>query len=97
LRGQPNDLHPKSAIELAPSVNAPILGNYGGKDMGIPPADVAAMREALAKSGNTKSRIDVFENAQHGFFADYRPSYDEADAKVAWPHALAWFAENGVK
>ncbi len=97
LRGTPNELHPKTAIELAPMVHAPILGNYGGKDMGIPPADVAAMRDALTKSGNTKSRIDVFEDAQHGFFADYRPSYNEAAAKLAWPHALAWFAENGVK
>jgi len=97
LRGKANALHPKTAIELAPEVHAPVLGNYGGKDLGIPPADVAEMRQALAKSGNTKSRIDVFENAQHGFFADYRASYSEADAKPAWAHTVAWFADNGVK
>ena len=97
LRGTPSELHPKSAIELAPTIHAPILGNYGGKDMGIPPADIAALRDALAKGGNTRSRIDVFENSQHGFFADYRASYNEADAKIAWQHALAWFADNGMK
>jgi len=97
LRGQTNDLHPKTAIELAPAVHAPILGNYGGKDLGIPTVDIVEMREALKKGGNTKSRIDVFENSQHGFFADYRQSYNEADAKLAWAHTLAWFADNGVK
>jgi len=97
LRGQTNALRPKTAIELAPSIHAPILGNYGGKDLGIPTVDVVEMREALAKGGNAKSRIDVFDNSQHGFFADYRGSYNAADAKVAWTHALAWFAANGVK
>ncbi len=96
LRGQTNALHPQTAIAAAPSIQAPILGNYGGKDLGIPLADIAAMRAALQKGGNTKSRIDVFENSQHGFFADYRPSYNEADAKTAWAHCLAWFAENGA-
>ncbi|GAA0553752.1 carboxymethylenebutenolidase [Rhizomicrobium palustre] len=97
LRGKTDALHPKTAIELAPQIHAPILGNYAGKDMGIPIVDVAEMREALAKGGNTKSRIDIFEASQHGFFADYRGSYNEADAKTGWAHALAWFAENGVK
>jgi carboxymethylenebutenolidase len=97
LRGQTNALHPQSAIALAPSIHAPILGNYGGKDLGIPIVDIVEMREALQKSGNVQSRVDVFEDAQHGFFADYRPSYNAADAKTAWAHTLSWFAANGVK
>lgn len=97
LRGKTNDLHPKTAIELAPTIHAPILGNYGGKDMGIPTADIVDMRNGLIQGGNTKSHIDVFEDSQHGFFADYRQSYNEKDAKVAWAHALEWFKTNGVK
>ncbi len=97
LRGKTNELHPKTAIELAPTIHAPILGNYGGKDMGIPIDDIVEMRNALAAGGNTKSHIDVFEDAQHGFFADYRQSYNEKDAKTAWAHTLAWFKDNGVK
>jgi carboxymethylenebutenolidase len=38
----------------------------------------------------------VFPDAQHGFNADYRPSYNEADAKEAWSRMLAWFRDNGV-
>lgn len=97
LRGKVNDLHPKTVIELAPTIHAPILGNYGGKDMGIPTADIVDLRNGLIQGGNTKSRIDVFEDSQHGFFADYRQSYNEKDAKVAWAHTLDWFKANGVK
>ena len=95
LRGTPNALRPQTAIDLAPQIHAPVLGLYGAKDMGISAADIAAMRAAL--SGTTKSRIDVFDDAQHGFFADYRPSYNEQDAKIAWSRALEWFAANGVR
>ena len=97
LGGKPTPLKPRSAIELANTIHAPILGYYGGKDMGIPAADIEAMRAALTAAGNVKSRIDVYGDAQHGFFADYRDSYNEKDAKIAWPKAVAWFAENGVK
>ncbi len=96
LAGQPNDLRPHSAIELASQVKAPVLGLYGGLDQNITAADIAAMRAALAKAGNTKCRIDVFADAQHGFNADYRPSYNEQDAKEAWSRMLAWFKANGV-
>jgi len=97
LRGQPNPvLRPKTAIELAPAIKAPILGLYGGLDQGISAADRDAMTAALAAAGNKKSRIDVFPDAQHGFNADYRPSYNEKDAKEAWTRMLDWFKANGV-
>jgi carboxymethylenebutenolidase len=54
------------------------------------------MRVALAKAGNRDSKIEVFMDAQHGFMADYRPSYNEKDAKDAWKQMLAWFKKNGV-
>jgi carboxymethylenebutenolidase len=97
LRGQLDPvLRPKSAIDLAPDIKAPVLGLYGGLDQGISAADRDAMTAALAAAGNTKSRIDVFPDAQHGFNADYRPSYNEKDAKEAWSRMLAWFKDNGV-
>jgi carboxymethylenebutenolidase len=96
LAGTPNDLRPKTAIDLAPEVKAPILGLYAGLDQNITADNIEAMRKALAASGNTASRIDVFPDAQHGFNADYRPSYNEKDAKEAWARMLAWFKANGV-
>jgi carboxymethylenebutenolidase len=96
LGGTPDDLRPKTAIELAPQIKAPILGLYAGLDKNISAADRNAMTAALAAAGNTKSRIDVFPDAEHGFNADYRPSYNEKDAKEAWSRMLAWFKDNGV-
>jgi carboxymethylenebutenolidase len=54
------------------------------------------MRAALAKAGRLDSRIDVFMDTGHGFFADYRPTYDEADAKLAWARTLDWFRRHHV-
>jgi carboxymethylenebutenolidase len=96
LGGTDDALRPHTAIELAPEVKAPVLGLYGGLDQNIAAADIDAMRKALAASGNTQSRIDVFADAQHGFNADYRPSYNEKDAKEAWRRMLDWFRANGV-
>lgn len=96
LAGKPNMLRPKTAIDLAGEVKAPVLGLYAGEDRNITAADIEAMRSALAQGGNTKSRIDVFADAQHGFNADYRDSYNEKDAKDAWGRMLSWFKANGV-
>lgn len=96
LAGKPNALRPKTAIDLAADVKAPVLGLYAGQDKGITATDIGAMRAALTKAGNTASRIDVFDDAQHGFNADYRDSYNEKDAKDAWARMLAWFKANGV-
>ena len=94
--GTKGPLRPATAIDLAGDVKAPILGLYAGLDQNISAADVEAMRKSLVAGGNTASRIDVFPDAQHGFNADYRPSYNEADAKAGWARMLAWFKSNGV-
>ncbi len=87
----PNRLWP---IERVEALQAPVLGLYGGKD-GLT-AGVPAMREALAKAGKTDSQIIVYPDAQHGFHADYRPSYNPTDAADGWSRLLAFFASHGV-
>jgi len=96
LAGKTSALRPKTVIDLAADVKAPMLGLYAGLDKGITAADIDVMRAALTKAGNTASRIDVFPDAQHGFNADYRDSYNEKAAKDAWSRMLAWFKANGV-
>jgi carboxymethylenebutenolidase len=78
-------------VDLADDLKAPVLGLYGGQDQGIPLASVERMREALARAGQTDSRIIVYPDAPHGFHADYRASYAEADAKDGWSKLLAVF------
>jgi carboxymethylenebutenolidase len=57
---------------------------------------IEAMRGALKAAGDTKAEIVVYPGADHGFLADYRPSYNEQAAKAAWTRALAWFKSHGV-
>ncbi len=73
----------------------PVLGLYGGQDNGIPQTDLEAMKTALAK-GKSKSQVIVYPDAGHGFHADYRPSYNEKDAKDGFAKLLAWFKDHGA-
>lgn len=89
-------LTPTNPINVADKLHAPVLGLYGGKDQGIPQDSVDTMNAAL-KAAKSKSNIIVYPEAPHGFHADYRDSYREADAKDAWKHLLDWFKKYGVK
>lgn len=82
-----------SAISLASTLKVPVLGLYGGKDAHITADDVLAMRMALKGS---KSEIVVYPDADHGFNADYRPSYNKQAAEDGWKRLRDWFKANGV-
>ena len=56
-------------------------------------ADVEAMQ---AKLRGSKSSIVLYPDADHGFLADYRPSYNAAAGKDAWDRLLKHFKANGV-
>lgn len=96
LKGTPNALRTAFGLDLAPKLKAPVIGFYGGLDKANPEDEVEAMRAALKADGKTRSRIHFYPDAQHGFFADYRPSYNEKDAKDAWARMLAFFKAQGA-
>jgi carboxymethylenebutenolidase len=95
LVGQPDELHPKHPIDVAGSLKAPVLGLYGAKDRGIPLDTVERMRAAL-KAANSKSEIIVYTDADHGFYADYRPTYHKESATDAWSKLREWFKRHGA-
>lgn len=95
LVGDRTKLTPKHPIDIASTLKVPVLGLYGGKDTGIPLETVNQMRDRL-KSSSSKSEIIVYPNAPHAFFADYRPSYRETEARLGWQRLQAWFKEYGV-
>ena len=89
---------PKTPIDIAGALNAPVLGLYAGADGGIPVNKVAEMQSALA-NGNKNSKASTFilyPNVPHAFHADYRPTYRKAEAEAGWKEMLAWFKQNGV-
>jgi len=96
LKGETNALRPRHPIDIAAQLKAPVLGQYGGLDKGITAEDIDAMRAALKAAAKTDCRIDVLADAAHGFFADYRPSYNARDAQIGWAHCLDWMRAHGV-
>jgi len=93
--GEPSANTPKHPVNVAADLNAPVLGLYGGKDQGIPLDTVEQMRSALDQA-KVDAKIVVYPDSGHAFFADYRPSYNENDARDAWQKLLAWFKQHGV-
>lgn len=86
---------PKHPVEVAAALKGRVLGLYGETDKGIPLTQVEAMRAAI-KAANDGSEIIVYPGADHGFLADYRPTYNEQAAKDAWAKCLAWFKKRGA-
>jgi len=81
--------------DVIPILKAPVLGLYGGADESITNIQINRMKGGLAAI-RSKSEIVVYPTAPHGFHADYRPSYREADARDGWTRLLDWFARHGV-
>ncbi len=90
--GTPSAIQPHNAADIATELKAPLLGLYGGQDAGIPVADVQAAAAKAVAAGKTV-KIHVFDDAPHGFHADYRPSYRKADADAGWQEMLQWFGK----
>ncbi len=90
-----NALTPKNPPDIVGELKAPTLGLYGGVDKAIPLDQIESMRQKLAAAGGA-SRIIVYSDAGHAFFADYRPSYVKADAEASWKEATAWLKAHGV-
>jgi carboxymethylenebutenolidase len=83
----------EAPVQIAAKLKVPVLGLYGGKDTHILPDHVHQMEEAL-KKGNSDSKIVVYPESPHGFFADYRDTYRKMDAEDGWKKALSWLKEH---
>ncbi len=83
-------------LQHVADLKAPVLGLYGGLDKGIPADEIEAMRAELKARGKAGSLLVVYPDAQHGFHADYRASYNAPDAKDSWERMLAHFKRYGV-
>ncbi|MBE9050525.1 dienelactone hydrolase family protein [Nostocales cyanobacterium LEGE 11386] len=93
LVGDNTELTPQHPVDIASDLRVPVLGLYGGQDTGIPLDTVEQMRVRL-KSSSSQSKIIVYPDAPHAFFADYRPSYRETEAKQGWQCLQSWFKQH---
>jgi carboxymethylenebutenolidase len=95
IKNPTSDIKPKTALDIADQLHCPLLGLYGGQDPSNP-AELIHQAEAKAKAAGKTVEIVIYPDAPHGFHADYRPSYRQADAEDAWQRTIAWFRRYGV-
>jgi len=82
---------PNEWLERAGAIDVPLLLLFGGMDPFIPLGRVAQIQSRLAEAGKD-ARIELYREADHGFFCDERDSYDAASAADAWEKLKAFFA-----
>jgi carboxymethylenebutenolidase len=81
-----------STIGRTGKIQGRIVCLFGEKDALIPPDQVDAIREALAKGG-VDHEVVVYPGADHGFFCDQRATYQKAAAEDAWKRVKALFKQ----
>ncbi len=78
--------------EALKKINAPILGNFGAQDHGIPPEDVHKFEQALKQLGKTVD-VKIYDDAGHAFEnSNNKSGYREADAADAWQRTVNFLA-----
>jgi carboxymethylenebutenolidase len=87
----------RPGVQLEPVIAAapgcPTLCFFGGKDASIPPSDVQAVREQLARIPG--SEVVVYPDAGHAFCNPDRPgNYHAASAEASWVKALAFLQQH---
>ena len=95
LDGMKSDIKPQDPVDFASEIKVPVLGLYAGIDDFVKPAVIEQMRNGIVKSGSG-SEIVVFPGVNHGFNADYRPTYDKTAATYAGKLTRDWLRDHGV-
>ena len=86
---------PTPPLELAGKLSCALLAAVGVEDQNPSPALAEQLRERAAASGQ-EVKVDVYEDAGHAFFADYRPNYRPAAAAKLWTEIVP-FLERHLK
>ena len=69
-------------------IQAPVLGNFGAEDRGIPPSAVAAFEDAM-KAAHKSIDVKIYDGAGHAFEnPNNKLGYREAAANDAWARTL---------
>jgi carboxymethylenebutenolidase len=77
-------------VDRSSTLKTPWLGLFGDLDASIPVEDVETLRAALADAP-VDAEVVRYEDANHGFHCDVRPSFHESAATDAWDRTLRWF------
>lgn len=84
---------PTPPLELAGHLSCPLYAAIGAEDHNPSPETGEQLRERARASGQEVT-VDVYENAGHAFFADYRPSYRPEPAAELWRRIVPFLASH---
>jgi carboxymethylenebutenolidase len=79
----------KPLLSRFSQLKSPVLFFFGEEDSSIPAFDRQAIGLKLDEL-QAPSQIEIFPNADHGFFCDQRSSYHRPSAQQAWQKTLRW-------
>jgi carboxymethylenebutenolidase len=82
-----------TGFDVAKDIKIPCLGLFGETDQNPKPEDAKRFGELVKQAGNPNVEIVVYPGAGHGFYADYRPSYNAAASADAWKRCTGWFGK----
>jgi carboxymethylenebutenolidase len=80
---------PRKPLDLVPGLRCPLYAVFGADDQN-PSPEIAQELERRLATAAAPDMVEVFENAGHAFFADYRQTYVEQAAFALWPKVLAF-------
>lgn len=86
---------PTPPLELAARLHCPLLAAIGAEDQNPSPALAAELARAAGESGRPV-QVDVYEDAGHAFFADYRPTYRPHAAALLWDRVVPFLERHLV-
>jgi len=84
---------PTPPLQLADKLSCPLLAAVGAEDQNPSPELGAQLRERAAASGQ-EVKVDVYADAAHAFFADYRPNYRPQAAAKLWQEIVPFLARH---
>jgi len=74
-------------------IQAPVLGNFGAEDRGIPPSAVQAFQKAM-ESAQKSIDVKIYEGTGHAFEnPNNKLGYREKDAQDAWARTVAFLGK----
>lgn len=90
---QLNEVQPRAPIDMTQDINCPVLCLFGAEDSSPSPDDAAKIEVELRRYDKSY-KVYTYDDAGHGFFAEYRPSYRQHAAVEGWGHIFGWYDQH---
>jgi carboxymethylenebutenolidase len=84
---------PVPVIDLCDHLHCPLMVVIGAEDTNPSPEVGEELRRRL-EAVDQPVRVEVYEEAGHAFFADYRPQYRPKAAQRLWDAVVPWLHEH---